>query len=785
MSKEHLQVVTGTEFAKASAKLPKEIRAKLSKATSSLFNDVGSFGAHQEKIQAADDDIYSLRVDDDYRIIMKQPNGGNVVFLLYVDKHDDAYAWAKKHCTRINASTGGIQTSVAMAPNIVRDNGRARPNAKLSALTDDNMRTLGIPPKYWEQLRTQIFTPNHLMGYKKILSYEAYSTLEEMMNGLPVDEAMVLFSEISQSIEVEDLTPEDNIPGLFATISDEDLLSLGVPSQQLNLVRSVKLEKELINLASVLPEDAMQSLYALRDGESVDAIKKLTYTDSTPVDNDDYTAALKNPITKSQFASIEDEEAMKALLEYPAAQWRAYLHPSQRRLIERHYGGPARIIGGAGTGKTVVIVHRARYLTQFCGDDEKVLVTSFNKSLVADIEERLSTICSSKELQKIEVITVDKKTYEITKKLGYSIKYDRDIKPVWEYAIRVSGIGSKFTLEFIMDEWIHVIQAQQIKTKETYYKAQRTGRSKRLDQASREQLWKVFEIYQTRCKEQKIMDTDWAQNMCAESCLGKKLYRYYSILVDECQDLRAPAYRMLRALAGDQRQDDIFFSGDARQRIYKGRASLSQCGIMINNRSNTLKLNYRTTAEIYDAAMKIQQEYQYDDLDGKTVEHDLCTCIFHGERPTINGYTYENAEWNSLVEDIQKKIKSGIPSQEICILVKTNRLVGECANRLMAKGIQCLQLSNQQNDDLSISGIRLATMHRVKGMEYACVYIPFMTSDYMPSRRELVNAEDEDAKQEILLEEANLLSVAMTRAKRYVWLSYSGTPSQYIEKLRA
>lgn len=784
MADKGLQIVSGKEFVRSSGKLPKEIKAKLVKTTNSLFDDVPALGAHLEKIQCADDDIYSLRIDNCYRLILKHPNKGNAVFLLYVDKHDEAYEWAKRHCTSVNTATGGIQTSVHLTNTIVEENGEFKVNPKLSVLSDDDMKLFEIPQEYWNQLRTQIFTPKQLVGYKSILSYETYSILEEMLCGLPLDRALALYKEISAPVEVKPHRNSDMIP-MFQNVSDDDLMRLGVPDQYLNLVRAVKMEEELVNLDHVLPEDAMQSLYALRNGETVDSILKLTYSDSTPVKEEDYEAALQNPITKSQFAAVENEEALEALLKYPTAQWRAYLHPSQRRLIERHYGGPARIIGGAGTGKTVVIVHRAKYLTHFCPEGEKVFITSFNKSLVADIDERLNTICTSEERSKIEVLNIDKKTYDVAKSIGIRIKYGRDIENIWDAAIGVAEIDpDKYSKAFIMDEWTDVIQAQQLKTKEAYCKAQRVGRSKRLDSASREEIWKVFEVYKKICETKKIVDVDWAQNQCAEACTANpNLCHYYSILVDECQDLRAPAYRFLRSIAGEQRPDDIFFSGDSRQRIYKGRASLSQCGIVINNRSNTLKLNYRTTAEIYGSAIKVQQEYQYDDLDGKTVDQDLCTCIFHGEKPVMRSFENESAELDALVDSIRQKVQSGIPEQEICVLVRTRRMIGKCMKKLASSGFRVLELSNMQNDDLQIPGVRIATMHRVKGMEYSCVYIPFMTNTYMPYQEELSKAEDEADQQDIIKKEANLLSVAMTRARQFVWLSYSGEPSQYLKKI--
>ena len=786
MSHDKNQVVTTAEFMEASAKLPRETRDRLNKATSAFFHDNGSFDSDYETIQTVDSDIYSLGIDDNYCIIYKRPDNKNTFFLLYVGKHDDAYDWARTHITQVNPSTGGIQTSVALAPNIIREDGRIKTNPKLNKLSDTDMLKMGIPEGYWKQLRTQVFSPNQLVGYKDYLTYETYCVLEAMMNGLPYDEAMQMYEDMTAPLVVKPIDTTEIEP-LFSAVTDQNLLKVGIPQQYLNLVRNVRTETELISLEKVLPEDAMQSLYALYKGESIEAILKLTYSDSDPVEDNDFEAALLNPITKSQFASIEDEEAFHALLEYPAAQWRVFLHPSQRRMIERHYGGPARIIGGAGTGKTVVIVHRAKYLTQFCGPEEKVLVTSYNKSLVADIRARLATICTQDELEKIEVIHVDGKTKELAKSLlRYVISYGDTINDLWDYALKQTGLQSKYKRDFVEDEWIYLVQAKKVETKEEYIKIDRRGRSKGLDRSlAREEVWSIFEAYMQRARSLRIIDSDWAQNLIANECLKNvSICSYHSVLVDECQDLRAPAFRMLRAMAGKQHQDDIFFSGDSRQRIYKGTTSLSQCGISINNRSNTLKINYRTTAEIYESAMKIQQGYQYDDLDGKSVDQDLCTCIFHGEAPVVRNFLNENEEWNAIVNDIKRRIRNGISSQDICILVTTNQKARECTMKLKREGLESLQLSKEQNDDLGLPGIRTATMYRVKGMEYACVYIPFLRSEYLPANWELRKCEDDAAEQELIKNRANLLSVAMTRAKRYVWLSYSGRPSRYLANMQ-
>ena len=203
----------------------------------------------------------------------------------------------------------------------------------------------------------------------------------------------------------------------------------------MDLVRTVRTEPELNGLSGKLPEEAMQSLYALRSGESIASIIKNTFSDSKPVGIDDFKAAMDNPITKSQFAVMEDEAALKAFMDAPT---------------EHNYAGPARITGGAGTGKTVVIVHRAKMLAKLCDDGEKVLVTTYSSTLADDIAKRLSSICSAEELSRIEVTTVDAVARKLAGKLRISIKYNwskpgsaGDLDKLWAEAVGASGREQK------------------------------------------------------------------------------------------------------------------------------------------------------------------------------------------------------------------------------------------------------------------------------------------------------------------------------------------------------
>lgn len=785
------KVVLGASFSDACSQLPKAIRTKVVKAQSQFFHAPFAAGLHQEKIQGLDTDIYSCRLDQDYRIIYKQPEGHNVVFFLYVGKHDDAYAWAETHCCDLNGFTGGIQIGSAVMPVMTTGAGSAKPAPRLAKLTDEQMGKLEIPTEYWEQLRTKVFLEKHLLGYKSLLNEVTYAVLEQIVGGMSVSDAMQLFAEWNEPINIPEIKEREKQEPMFAAYANEELVSVGVPVKFLDLVRTVRTEPELIGLAGKLPEEAMQSLYALRSGETIESILKTTYSDSDPVAEDDYEAALENPITLSQFAVMEDEESLNAFMEAPMEKWRVFLHPSQRRLIDHNYAGPARITGGAGTGKTVVIVHRAKMLAKRCENDEKVLVTTFSSTLADDISKRLRSICTKDELKKIIVTNIDAIARGLSRKIKLTIKYDfsrygtmSDIRKLWVEASKAAKGNTKYDIQFFMEEWQDVIQAQKIDTLDEYLNVQRSSRGKRLDKRGREEIWGVFEKYLELCKASKSADIDLAENRIAEFYANdpetqeKGLYRY--ILVDECQDLRAPAFRMLRAIAGKQHENDLYFSGDSRQRIYHGQASLSQCGITVNNRSSMLKLNYRTTAEIYDAAMRIQQGYQYDDLDGKTIEQDKCVCIFHGEKPVVRGFRTLEEEMDAVAADIKKRIGSGIPSNEICVMNRMNKWCYGCKKGLEERGITALVLNNDQTDDLSLEGVRIATMHRVKGMEFSCVYIIGASAVNMPPYDRVKKVENLEELEELKKEEANLLSVAMTRAKKSVWVTYEKKPTELL-----
>lgn len=760
-------------FSDALTRLPKQIREKVGIAQSKFNTNRNQPGLNFEKIHAADDDIYSIRVNQDYRIICKCPSEDKDIFL-YVDKHDDAYQWAKDHTC--SEDINGIMTvHTATAPKISNTGGKLC--SRLSAFSDDDFSAIAVGPEYREQLRNKVFTKNHLLGFKDLFSEETYLILEYVIDGGTKDEALDIYAEF-----LEEVIPVPAIqdPPLFDYL-DIDLAHIGVPKELIDLLKRCRTKDDFTSIQDKFPESVLQTLYALLDGEPIETIKKKITSESKDVVEGDIETVLNNPRTQQSIIKIESDEDFSKLLEEPMEKWRVFLHPDQRHIVEADYNGPARVIGGAGTGKTVIVVHRAKMLASKCKGDEKVLVTTFSRTLADDISARLNSICSAKELKRIEVNTLDSIAYNLAQRY---VKYTKQLSIAWRNAQEKAKFYT-FKESFYIAEWREVIQGQQIKSREEYRKALRIGRGdQRVDRAARDSIYTVMEYYKEYMKEKNWIDIEWAENESAELLKRNPAGKYKYILVDECQDFGAPALRLLRALAGKEHPNDLFLSGDARQRIYSGKTSLSSCGIYVRNRSTQLKVNYRTTREINDLSLVIQKGFNYDDLDNNPTDKDGNTSIRHGEAPRIQSFKTAYEELSAVAADIQEKIQQGLRSSEICVVAKTNKICDYYEEELSNYGIDTLRLLQDQPDDRSISGVRISTMHRVKGMEFDSMYAVSVNDGIMPFSWEYKDSNlDANARLDIRKKDANLLAVAITRARKSAWISSFGTPSMLLEKL--
>ena len=467
----------------------------------------------------------------------------------------------------------------------------------------------------------------------------------------------------------------------------------------------------------------------------------------------------------------------------PLEKWRVFLHPTQRKIVNRTYSGPARVLGGAGTGKTVVAMHRAKQLASQMKGNDRILFTTFTANLAADIKDNLRKICTLEEMKFIEVINLDAWVARFLREQGYSadIIYDSQIMQLWEDACSLAEGDLGLPISFFDEEWNRVVVPQEAFTLEQYVKASRNGRGTRLDRKKRIQIWNVFEAYRNLMKERKVRDINIAMYDC-RTLISKRTQNvmYQHIIVDEAQDLSASAFRLLRALAGSEHPNDLFIVGDAHQRIYKNHAVLSQSGINIRGRSSLLKINYRTTEEIRKFAFALLKGISFDDLDESIDLGDKCTSLTHGDYPKVLSFKDANEEMEFVISEIRRLNTNGVSLKNICIVARTHRLIEDYAAQLTKNSIRLFEVKRNKPDDRGLDGIRIATMHRVKGLEFQYVFVVAANSRVIPLAS-AIDYTDSVSEQESTTSEKCLFYVALTRAQKGAYVTSYGKKSEFLE----
>ena len=585
---------------------------------------------------------------------------------------------------------------------------------------------------------------------------------------------------VAENVKVEEKK------ALFAIASDEDLLKLGVPAAQLDFVRSFATKEEFYLAESTMPHDAYEYLSWLVEGFPIEEVLELVSEEANnSSSNKDLSVALEAPSTLKSFVVVEGEDELRRIMAEPLEKWRVFLHPTQRKIVQKEYSGAARVLGGAGTGKTVVAMHRAKHLANKCDGQQKILMTTFTANLAADIRENLRKICNLEELRRIEVIHLDAWVNQYLREAGFTaqIAYDEVIDSLWDKAILLANNDLPYDSSFYKEEWNRIVIAQETLTLETYAKAVRNGRGTRLDRKKRMQVWKVFEHYQNLMKENQVRDINTAMYESTKllQSAGKRS-RYKHIIVDEGQDFSDNAYRLLRALAGEEHSDDIFIVGDSHQRIYRNHPTLSKCGINVRGRSSILKINYRTTEEIRKYAFGLLNGIAFDDLDEGADLGDKCQSLTHGEKPIFKNFSNANDEFDFLLNEIKQLKGNEVLLTDICVVARTKKLVEDYIALFTKAGIKAYAIKRNKADDRSFDGLRIATMHRVKGLEFKYVFIVAVNNRIVPLIS-AINKTDAVSESESIASEKCLLYVAMTRAQKGVYITSYGRRSEFLGKV--
>ncbi len=681
------------DFLKSFAAVPRSQQLAVLNFVAKFRQNPMATGINYERIRdAADPNMRSVRINDNMRGIVLKPDVGNVYCLLWVDQHDDAYHWARRHRVAIHPDVGSIQI---------------------------------------------------------------YAVQEEAAS------TALVMPEVADSV------------GLFDTLKDREIRRLGVPDERLAAVRAVKSESELEALEALLPDEAFEALFLFAAGEPFD---KLVNEQSAPamIDESDFSAALERDSTRRHFVVLTDDSDLEALLAAPLERWRVFLHPSQRKLVERDWNGPVKVTGGAGTGKTVVAMHRAarlaRQYAQLPG--RPVLFTTFTKTLAEDIRQHLELLCTPQELEKIQVVNLDQWASGLLRRFGYSnglLYNEADRRRFWQAAMSAMPASVDLSQQFMRAEFERVVLPQGCETAEDYMRASRVGRGGQLGRTMRKALWPVFAEYRAQLQAANLREPEEAfREACQLLRTEKPKLGIRAMVVDEAQDISSAAFELIRA-AVDPAENDLFIVGDAHQRIYRHKVVLSRVGIEVRGRSRSLKVNYRTTDEIRQWACAQLEGCAVDDLDGNVDSLRGYHSLTHGAAPDV----IESASLLADVVHVQSILKQlqddGMELRQVCVTARTNDDVDGLARELQQAGVSCLRLENSTADDPAVPGVRLATMHRIKGLEFSVVILAAYkgATNYA---EQFSRDEDAGVTEDTELSERCLLHVAATRAKRNLFL---------------
>lgn len=584
--------------------------------------------------------------------------------------------------------------------------------------------------------------------------------------------AMPVFAEANVKIPQQPVAPEVFAPSagvlvpLFGALSDHALMSLGVPEDWLSRVRELQSEAELDTLQAFLPVEAYEGLFLLAAGDTVDQILNGRETRvDRKINTSDFASALSTPESQSRFVVVDDDAAMLAIMNAPLAQWRIFLHPTQHKLASGVRSGPVRVLGGAGTGKTVLAMHRAKWLAENATPaGKKVLFTTFTKNLAADIEENLKTLCSPVIMTKIEVRNLDAWVHAFmrSRRLEHRIVYDRKndgAAQAWQVAMAVKDSSLNLPEAFYEQELEQVILAQGVTTRDAYRAVRRTGRGVVLSRAKRDAVWPVFEEYRGQLASRKLKTVDDAYREICELLDKEKEHGgfttpYSAIIVDETQDFGPQALKLLRAVIPVD-SNDLFFVGDGHQRIYsRHRAAMSKCGIDIRGRSRKLYLNYRTTDEIRRQAVALLEGCEIDDLDEGQDESRRYKSLSHGPAPQMLSVDGVEGAAKQTIATVQTWLAVGAdePAPTICVIVYSEAVRNTISKLCSAAGLTTQVIDASQRSMPDPGTVQFATMHRAKGLEFDHVVV-VAPQAYLGDPLETEN-------------QRKLIYVALTRAKR-------------------
>ena len=686
------KIMMSSKVLKSLGQLPQKVQKYLGEFIEKFQVDPWEkgLGVHPMKASMLDSKVHGADMPLAFRAILIRPDHGDTWLLVYIDKHDDAYNWAKNKRFEVHEKTGVFQ----------------------------------------------------------------------IFDAQEVEEVVA---------EQKSFEPTSDYP--LAKLTEEELFQAGVPRPLIPAVQAIHSDVSLEALTGYLPQDCRDVLCGIAAGMTLDqALLEMlaiqSQADKVPVvaGPGDFTHIESSP--SFDLVLITGEEHLREILSKSLVEWRLFLHPCQKKLVEWRVKGPMKIFGAAGTGKTVALMHRAVFLVRKLVDPKaRVLVTTYTTNLSITIRDHLK-ILAGNVADKIEVTNLHALARTICGRAGWRgrIADNDELDKIWTDLWLDQSLGElPMAKEEMRKEYETIIDGQGIDTEEDYLSAIRTGRP-RITRDQRIDGWKVFIVFQRALKKRDLLTFEGAIHQARCAVEAGQFPRFQHVLVDEVQDFSLEALRLIRALSWENgaAPDSLCVVGDGHQRIYRKAFPLSRAGIQTQGRSRRLKVNYRTSDQIRRFAQAILNGLDVDNLDGEKVSISGDHSVFKGPEPTVLNCADPAEEGKKIVAWLEElHEKASVAWHEMCVTPYRSEIRGA----LEAAEIPTYELKPKEGDPQEKEpGVRMGSMKRIKGLEFRAIAMACgNSSDPM---NDLMKAEIQHRCERY---------VASTRAREYLLVTKKGS----------
>jgi len=594
----------------------------------------------------------------------------------------------------------------------------------------------------------------------------------------PTTGAMQLVEVRERIEEVEIFKPKD-VPAaplpvaspaalLFDNLRKFELMAFGVPEEWVNDVRAAT-EGTLFDIIEHLPQEAQEALLKLAVGE------KPQPPEPAPVEADPFA----HPDAQRRFRVLTNAEELKQALDYPWDKWAVFLHPAQAELVARSFSGPTRVSGSAGTGKTIVALHRAVHLARV-NPGSTVLLTTFSKALANSLRIKLASLVAGEPALAARIVV------KSISAVGYDLYSERFGQPQIAAPAMIRSLitkaaseveGHRFSAHFLVGEWVDVVDAWQLRSWDDYRDVSRLGRKTRIGGKQREALWTIFERVRAGLVERRVVTWSDVFGRLTESLTGKSARPYDFAVIDEAQDLGVAEARFFSAMAMG-RNDGLFFAGDLGQRIFQQPFSWKALGLDVRGRSHTLRINYRTSHQIRLHADRLLPA-TVSDVDGNAEGRRGTVSMFDGSPPMVSACTDADDECRIVGKWIFDRLQEGCAPSEVGVFVRSDAELKRARAAVKAAGARAVELNEKV--EVEDGAVAISTMHFAKGLEFRSVVVMACDDDVIPQSDRIESVADDADLEEVYNTERHLLYVACTRARDNLLVTGIAPVSEFVD----